>query len=64
MQVNSCMNEQSMNDSFNEFSSTFMLDEELELEQKTVKYNHPSALERYSMLFQFFVHLYLLMSWL
>ncbi|KAL8527335.1 hypothetical protein ACS0TY_005267 [Phlomoides rotata] len=41
MQVNS-----RMNDSFNDFSSTFMLDEELELEQKTVKNNHPSALER------------------
>ncbi|KAL3828670.1 hypothetical protein ACJIZ3_017472 [Penstemon smallii] len=35
-----------LNDSFNEFSSTFMLDEELELEEKAIRNDHPSAVER------------------
>lgn len=49
-----------MSDSFNDFSSTFMLDEELELEHKTIENSHHSALERYIMLFQFlFFDLYL-----
>ncbi|XP_057802054.1 la-related protein 1A isoform X2 [Salvia miltiorrhiza] len=46
MQANSCLNVQ-LNDLSNDFSSTFMLDEELELEQGTVRSDRPSTLERF-----------------
>ncbi|KAI3450077.1 hypothetical protein Pfo_006742 [Paulownia fortunei] len=46
MQVLSNLKVQSPDDSSNDFSSTFMLDEELELEQRTVRNDHPSTVER------------------
>ncbi|KAL0435278.1 UNVERIFIED_CONTAM: La-related protein 1A [Sesamum radiatum] len=46
MQLLSNPNEQSPDDSSNDFSSTFLLDEELELEQRTVGNGHSSIVER------------------
>ncbi|KAK6153193.1 hypothetical protein DH2020_012832 [Rehmannia glutinosa] len=46
MEVLSDLKAQSPDDSSNDFSSTFMLDEELELEQRTVRNDHSSTVER------------------
>ncbi|KAL8480084.1 hypothetical protein ACS0TY_026861 [Phlomoides rotata] len=40
------LNAKNLDDSTNDFSSTFMLDEELELEQKTIRNDHPSTAGR------------------
>ncbi|KAI3461183.1 hypothetical protein Pfo_017846 [Paulownia fortunei] len=45
-QVFSNLNVKNLDDSSNDFSSTFMLDEELELEQKTIRNDHPSTVGR------------------
>lgn len=46
MQVPSDLNVRCLDESYNDFSSTFMLDEELELEQRTGRNDHPSTVER------------------
>ncbi|KAH6814283.1 LA RNA-binding protein [Perilla frutescens var. frutescens] len=46
MLANSCQNLR-LNDLANDFSSTFMLDEELELEQRAIRSDQPSNLERF-----------------